>query len=52
MKWSTGALLAGVLVAQAGTAEAKAYKGAEVYSLPTFLYGRVEMRMQIGRAHV
>ena len=49
MKWSTCALLAGVLVAQAGTAEAKAYKGAEVYSLQSVLYGRMEMRMRMIR---
>jgi len=49
MKWSTCALLAGVLLAQAGTAEAKVYKGAEVYTIASVLYGRMEMRMRMAR---
>ena len=43
------ALLAVGLVAQARTVEAKAYKGAEVFSSSTFLYGRMEMRMRMIR---
>ena len=43
------ALLAVGLVAQARTVEAKAYKGAEVYSSASFLYGRMEMRMRMIR---
>jgi len=49
MKLSTCALLAVVLLAQATPAEAKAYKGAEVYSVQTALYGRMEMRMRMIR---
>ena len=49
MKLATSALLAAVLLAQTRTAEAKAYKGAEVYSLQTFMYGRMEMRMRMIR---
>jgi beta-glucanase (GH16 family) len=49
MKWSTCALLAAVLLAQPRTAEGKAYKGAEVYSLQSVLYGRMEMRMRMIR---
>src|SRR5436190_2983991 len=49
MKLSTCALLAAVLLAQATTAEAKAYKGAEVYSLQSVLHGRMEMRMRMIR---
>jgi len=46
---SISALLAVALVAQARTVEAKAYKGAEVYSSASFLYGRMEMRMRMIR---
>ena len=49
MKFSTCALLTAVLLAQTRTAEAKAYKGAEVYSLQSVLYGRMEMRMRMIR---
>src|SRR3954471_11666703 len=49
MKLSTCTLLAAVLMAQANMAEAKAYKGAEVYSLQSVLYGRMEMRMRMIR---
>ena len=49
MKLSTCTVLAAVLLAQANTAEAKAYKGAEVYSLQSVLYGRMEMRMRMIR---
>jgi len=49
MKWSTGALLAAALLAQTKTVHAKAYKGAEVYSQKTFMYGRVEIRMRMIR---
>jgi beta-glucanase (GH16 family) len=49
MKLSTFALLAAVLLAQTTTANAKAYKGAEVYSRDSVLHGRVEMRMRMIR---
>ena len=49
MKWSTCAFLAGLALVQTTTAEAKAYKGAEVYSLQTVMYGRMEMRMRMIR---
>ena len=49
IKLSTCALLAGLLLAQTRTAEAKAYKGAEVDSLQSVLYGRMEMRMRMIR---
>jgi beta-glucanase (GH16 family) len=49
MKSTTGAMLAALLLAQATTAEAKAYKGAEVYSVQSVLYGRMEMRMRMVR---
>jgi endo-1,3-1,4-beta-glycanase ExoK len=49
MKLSTCAFLAAVLLTEAGTVEAKAYKGAEVYSLQGVLYGRMEMRMRMIR---
>jgi len=49
MKWSTCTFLAGLVLLQATTAEAKAYKGAEVYSLQTAMYGRMEMRMRMIR---
>jgi beta-glucanase (GH16 family) len=49
MKFATSALLAVVLLTQTKTADAKAYKGAEVYSIPTVLYGRMEMRMRMIR---
>jgi len=46
---STCVLLAVTLLAHTGTAEAKAYKGAEVYSKTPVLYGRMEMRMRMMR---
>jgi beta-glucanase (GH16 family) len=49
MKLSTSTLLAALLLAQAGTAQAKAYKGAEVYSMQSFLHGRIEVRMRMIR---
>jgi endo-1,3-1,4-beta-glycanase ExoK len=49
MKFFACALLAVVLLTQTRTADAKAYKGAEVYSIPTVLYGRMEMRMRMIR---
>ena len=49
MNVSRFAVLVTVLVAQTGMAEAKAYKGAEVYSLESALYGRMEMRMRMIR---
>jgi endo-1,3-1,4-beta-glycanase ExoK len=49
MKLSRFVLLAILLIAPTGTAEAKAYKGAEVYSLASALYGRIEVRMQMIR---
>jgi MYXO-CTERM domain-containing protein len=49
MKLSTCAFLAAVLLARAGTADAKPYKGAEVFSLQSVLYGRMEMRMRMVR---
>jgi MYXO-CTERM domain-containing protein len=49
MKPATCALFAALLVSQTKIAEAKSYKGAEVYSLKTMLYGRMEMRMQMIR---
>jgi endo-1,3-1,4-beta-glycanase ExoK len=48
MKWVNGALLT-VVLAHTATAEAKPYKGAEVYSLQSFLYGRIEARMRMIR---
>src|SRR5262245_17562261 len=48
-KLATCAWLAALLLAQTTTAEAKAYKGAEVYSLQSVLYGRMEMRMRMIR---
>jgi len=39
MKLSTCALLTAALLAQTGTAEAKAYEGAEVYSLQMSFMG-------------
>jgi endo-1,3-1,4-beta-glycanase ExoK len=47
-----GVLLAAagtLLVAVASSAEAKSYKGAEVYSRKAFLFGRVEVRMRMIR---
>jgi endo-1,3-1,4-beta-glycanase ExoK len=38
-----------VLLCQMGKAEAKAYKGAEVYTTQTALFGRLEMRMRMIR---
>jgi endo-1,3-1,4-beta-glycanase ExoK len=38
-----------LLLADSGLAEAKAYKGAEVYSSKSVLYGRMEMRMRMLR---
>ncbi len=49
MKLSRFAVLATVLAVQTGTAEAKPYKGAEVYSVESVTYGRMEMRMQMIR---
>ena len=49
MKMSRFALLAMLLIARTGTAEAKAYKGAEVYSVDSSLHGRMEMRMRMIR---
>ena len=49
MKVSKFVVLAVLLIAQTGTAEAKAYKGAEVYSRESALYGRMEMRMRMIR---
>jgi hypothetical protein len=49
MKWSTGALFVAALLAQTNAAHAKAYKGAEVYTLQTVMYGRVEIRMRMIR---
>ena len=49
MKPSICVLVAAALLAQPRTAEAKAYKGAEVYSLQSVLYGRMEMRMRMIR---
>jgi hypothetical protein len=50
MRWSTCTFLAGLVLLQTTTAaEAKAYKGAEVYSLQTVMYGRMEMRMRMIR---
>ena len=44
-----GALVAVALWTQTRPAEAKAFKGAEVYSLQSVLYGRMEMRMRMIR---
>jgi endo-1,3-1,4-beta-glycanase ExoK len=50
MKLSTTCtLIAAALMAQATAAQAKAYKGAEVYTRDAVLYGRMEMRMQMMR---
>src|SRR5262245_31408542 len=49
MRLLTCTLFAAAVVMQAGAAEAKAYKGAEVYSLQSVLYGRMEMRMRMIR---
>jgi endo-1,3-1,4-beta-glycanase ExoK len=49
MKVTRFAVLAILLIARSGTAEAKAYKGAEVFSLQSSLYGRMEMRMRMIR---
>jgi len=49
MKLTTGAMLTAVLLAHAARAEAKAYKGAEVYSVQSVLYGRMEVRMRMVR---
>jgi endo-1,3-1,4-beta-glycanase ExoK len=45
----TKLLLLAAMVATAATAEAKPYKGAEVYSLQSHLHGRMEMRMRMIR---
>jgi endo-1,3-1,4-beta-glycanase ExoK len=42
-------VLSAVVLAGTGTAEAKPYKGAELYSLQSFLHGRMEMRMRMIR---
>src|SRR3954452_5906214 len=49
MKLLTCTLLAAVLLTHTTTADAKEYKGAEVYSLQGVLYGRMEMRMRMIR---
>src|SRR6478672_13649153 len=49
MKFSTCALLTTVLLTQTRTAEAKAYKGAEVYTVQSALNGRIEVRMRMIR---
>ena len=50
MKLSMCALLTTVLLMGTRTAaEAKAYKGAEVYTIQSVLYGRMEMRMRMIR---
>ena len=49
MRLATCTFFAAFLLAQARTAEAKAYKGAEVYSLQSVLHGRMEMRMRMIR---
>jgi endo-1,3-1,4-beta-glycanase ExoK len=49
MNASRFAVLVTVMAAQTGMAEAKAYKGAEVYSLQSVMYGRMEMRMRMIR---
>ena len=49
MRSATSAFFVAFLLAQAGTAEAKAYKGAEVYSTQSVLHGRMEMRMRMIR---
>src|SRR4051794_29191663 len=49
MKMSRFALIAALLVARTGTAEAKASKGAEAYWLQSALHGRMEMRMRMIR---
>jgi len=49
MKSSLCALIAALLLTQAKSADAKSYKGAEVYSLQSVLYGRMEMRMRMIR---
>jgi len=49
MKLSTCVLLTVALLAPTRTAAAKAYKGAEVYTLQSALYGRIEVRMRMIR---
>jgi beta-glucanase (GH16 family) len=49
MKLLTCTLLAAALLTQTRSADAKAYKGAEVYSLQSALHGRMEMRMRMIR---
>ena len=49
MRLATCTFFAAFLLAQAMTAEAKTYKGAEVYSLQSVLHGRMEMRMRMIR---
>jgi MYXO-CTERM domain-containing protein len=49
MKLSTCALLAALLLTQTNSAEAKAYKGAEVFSFQRVLNGRIEVRMRMIR---
>jgi endo-1,3-1,4-beta-glycanase ExoK len=49
MNISRFAVLATVLAVQTGSAEAKPYKGAEIYSLESVTYGRMEMRMRMIR---
>jgi MYXO-CTERM domain-containing protein len=47
MKLSMCGSLAILLLAQAGAAQAKDYKGAEVFTQTSVLYGRVELRMRM-----
>jgi endo-1,3-1,4-beta-glycanase ExoK len=49
VSWLCIAPVAALLFAATRTAEAKAYKGAEVYSLQSALYGRIELRMRMIR---
>jgi beta-glucanase (GH16 family) len=41
--------MSAVVLAGTRTAEAKVYKGAEVYSLQSYLHGRMEVRMRMIR---
>jgi len=49
MKWTVCAGLLVLSMAQTGAAEAKAYKGAEIYTPQGYLHGRVEVRMRMIR---
>lgn len=44
-----GALISALVLGNAGAVYAKAYKGAEVYSTKSYLYGRFEVRMRMMR---